>query len=150
MATFKVNWRLEGFRDRVHNIGERIEAEFKEVEHLLADSPSVLTLLGDDADAEVVPVDLSALSNDDLVTYAKEKFNFDLDPSLEREALIAEIAALVASTPDTDGAGSETNLAEMTKAQLIAYAKDKHDVVLAPALNKAALIAEITALEAKV
>lgn len=148
MATFEVNWKLEGFRNKIHQLGAKIVAEFDEVKHLV--DAGVLTMLGENTEIPDTPVDLSALSNDELVTYAKEKFGFELDSSLEREAMLTEIAGLADNAPDNDGAGSETTLADMTKAQLIAFAKDKHNVVLKPSLSHAALVVEVTALEAKV
>jgi hypothetical protein len=143
-----VNWALSGFRDAEHKAGDIIEAVEHEAEQI-ADlvKAGVLTLING---ANRVPFDPLPASPDELVAYAKSKFDFDLDPSLSKDAMLAEIASLQAGTGDEDtGSGSETAVADMTKAQLVEFAKSTFGFVLKPALSKDAMLAEIASLQAK-
>jgi hypothetical protein len=142
-----VNWALSGFRDVEHEAGAIIEAdehEAEKIEELV--KAGVLTLIGDVKRAAGA-VDLAAASADELVAYAKSKYGYDLDPALNKDAMLAEIASLEAGS-DVDGAGSDTSLADMTKAQLIEYAKSKHNFALKMNLSRDAMLAEIASLEA--
>ena len=142
-----VNWALSGFRDAEHKAGDIIEAVEHEVEQI-ADlvKAGVLTLING-AKSAAGSIDLMAASPDELVAYAKSKFDFDLDPSLSKDAMLAEIASLQAGTGDEDnGSGSETDMADMTKAQLVEFAKANFNFDLKMTLSKDAMLAEIASL----
>jgi ribosomal protein L11 len=144
--SYIVNWALSGFRDAEHKAGDIIEDVEHEAEQI-ADlvKAGVLTLISKAKNA-VGEFDLNAATPAELVAYAKSKFDFDLDADLNKDAMLAEIASLEAGSDD-DGQGSETAVADMTKAQLVEYAKTKHDFDLKMTLSRTAMLAEIASLE---
>jgi hypothetical protein len=149
-SKYMVNWALSGFRSLEHKAGDVIEAVEHEAEEIATlVKTGVLTLIkkvegaGDE-------IDTATASTDDLVAYTKEKFGFELDPSLSKDAMLAEIASLESGDGSSEeSTGAPTDLSTLTKVQLVAYAKDHFNYDLKPNLSKDAMLAEIASLEKK-
>lgn len=92
--SYIVNWALSGFRDAEHKAGDLIEAAEQEAEQIAElVKGGVLTFIGK-GKAAIADIDLTAATPSQLVEYAKAKFDFDLDPALNKDAMLAEIASL--------------------------------------------------------
>lgn len=146
--SYIVNWALSGFRNAEHKAGdiiEEAEGEAKHIEELV--KAGVLSLIAK-MKTDGRPINLTEATPEELVGLAKSKYGYDLDPELNKDAMLAEIASLEAGIDD-DGTGSDVTVADMTKAQLVEYAATKHNFVLKMNLSRDAMLAEIASLEAK-
>jgi hypothetical protein len=149
-SKYMVNWALSGFRSLEHKAGDVIEAVEHEAEEIATlVKTGVLTLIkkvkgaGDE-------IDTATASTDDLVAYTKDKFGFELDPSLSKDAMLAEIASLeIGEGESDDSADTSTDLSKKTRPELVAYAKEQFNYDLKGNLSKDAMLAEIASLEKK-
>jgi hypothetical protein len=150
MSSYIVNWALSGFRHLEHEAGDVIKAAEHEAEEIaILVKTGVLSLI-DKVKGAGQEIDLVAASTDDLIKLAKEKYGFDLDPTLSKDAMLAEIASLEAgSEPDDDSNGLSTDLSGKTRAELVEYAQTTFGYVLKGNLSKDAMLAEIASLEKK-
>lgn len=165
MANFRVNWNLTGFKALVQTVEASIEADVHEAGAIIeADVEAaaeyvkmgVLTLIDDASFKPCREIDTITLNDEELVAYAKGRFDFDLDASLSRDAKLTEILALkeqwveedeVPHEPNADGSPIPFDL--LTKAQLLDLVKSRYSIDLNARLNKTAILVELAALEAK-
>lgn len=149
MKKWITNWAISGFRSLELKAGEIIEAAEDEVKHLL--HVGAITLATDAAGIDTD--DTTAMTTDQLVAYAKAKFEYTLEATLTKDAMLAEIASLEAGTqnddPDTGAPDPNKPVVRMNKAELVAYAKATYTFDLDPTLSKAAMVIEIEALAAQ-
>jgi hypothetical protein len=150
MSSYIVNWALSGFRNAEHKAGDVIKAVEHEAEEIaLLVKAGVLSLV-DKVKGAGEEIDLTAASTDDIVTLAKEKYGFELDPTLSKDAMLAEIASLEAGTGShDDSTGAQGDRSKKTKAELVAYAKETFGYEMKGNLSKDAMLAEIASLEKK-
>jgi hypothetical protein len=114
MAFFMLNWNLQGFRDKMHEAGDVIEADLDEVKHWIEKKHGGTA--ADSGDAVMVPVeaatpegeqtgshadvDLEALTKAQIVAHAAEHHDLTLDPATKKPELIQAVEAARAATPE--------------------------------------------------
>lgn len=145
MKQWIANWAISGFRGAEHVAGDILEATEDEIAELIvAGAVSAFVAKHDD---------LTKRTTEDLVAYANEKYGYVLEPTLAKDAMLAELASLAAGTenddPDTGAPSSAKPVDKMNKAELVAHAKATYSFDLDPTLSKAAMQAEIADLAAK-
>lgn len=150
MSSYIVNWALSGFREAEHKAGDVIKAVEHEAEEIAALVKAGVLSLIEKVKGAGEEIDLTAASTDELVTLAKDKYGFDLDPALSKDAMLAEIASLeVGKGSDEDSDGPATDLSTKTRAELVEFAQTQYGYTLKGNLAKDAMLAEIASLEKK-
>ena len=145
MKKWIANWAISGFRGAEHVAGNIIEAAEDEIAELIVGgSVSAFVTKHDD---------LTKCTPEELIAYAKEKFGYDLEADLTKDAMLAELASLANGTdkddPDSGPADPGKPVDKMNKSELVAHAKAAYGFNLDPSLSKAAMQAEIGALAAQ-